>query len=112
MRVPVRRAGGAMRPYLPIALLGPIFAFVGYWATYYGKVFAGTVDTPPTIQIHAAIFVGWLLLVVAQASLAATGRIAWHVRVGNFGFLYGAGVVAFGVFAVLWSFQAHLQAAN
>ena len=101
-----------LRPYLPIALLGPIFAIVGFWASYYGKLLSGTVTTPTLIQIHAAIFVGWLVLVIAQAALAATGRMAWHMRVGNLGFIYGAGVIVVGLAAALWSFQMHLRTGN
>jgi len=109
---PTDRGFAALRPYLAIALLGPILAIVGFWASYYGKILTGTVTTPAIIQIHAAVFVGWLLLVVAQAALAATGRMTWHVRVGNFGGVYGAGVVLLGVIALFSAFERHLLAGN
>lgn len=41
-----------------------------FWANYYGRILTGTVTTPPIIQFHAAVFLGWLLLVTAQAVLA------------------------------------------
>lgn len=47
---------------------------------------------PPTswpVSIHAAIMVAWIALFFVQAYLGATGRIAQHRRIGNFGFALG-----------------------
>jgi hypothetical protein len=64
------RAARSFRPYVPIAVFTIVVALVGFWANYYGRILTGTVTTPPIIQFHAAVFLGWLLLVTAQAVLA------------------------------------------
>lgn len=38
------------------------------------------------VYIHAALFFSWMLLLLAQASLASIGRVTWHRRLGIGGF--------------------------
>ena len=38
------------------------------------------------IHIHAAVFTGWIFLLVAQTSLVAAGQVRWHRRLGIAGF--------------------------
>ena len=97
---------------MPIAIFTLVVAIVGFWANYYGRIFAGTVTTPPIIQFHAAIFLGWLLLLITQATLAARGRLSLHMRVGKYVFTYGIGVALVGVIATLAAFEMHLLAGN
>ena len=47
--------------------------------------------------MHAAVFVGWLVLLVAQASLISAGRVRLHRRVGQAGMLYGVLVLCVGL---------------
>jgi hypothetical protein len=68
---------------VPIAVFTIVVALVGFWANYYGRILTGTVTTPLIIQFHAAVFLGWLQLVTAQAVQAARGRTAQHMRVGR-----------------------------
>jgi hypothetical protein len=98
-RATPRQGARPFRPYLPIALFTIVVVFVGFWANYYSHVFAGTVTTPPIIQLHGAVFLGWLLLLTLQATLAARGRMAQHMRVGRWVMGYGVLVIAFGVVA-------------
>lgn len=97
------------RIYVPIGILALAFAFVGFWASYYGPLLAGRATTPAIIQLHAAVFVGWLSLVIAQAGLAATNRLALHMKVGRYVMLYGAFVAVLGVVASFASFGRHVQ---
>jgi hypothetical protein len=76
------------------------------------EIFTGTVTTAPIIQFHAAIFIGWLLLVTTQAVLAARGRTALHMRVGNYVMAYGVVVVVVGVIATFAAFEMHSLAGN
>lgn len=39
-------------------------------------------DAPPLLHAHAVVFMGWLALYAAQAVTGATGRRAWHKRLG------------------------------
>ncbi len=42
------------------------------------------------------MFTGWLVLFLTQAVLAATKRVAWHLRLGKIGIGYGALLVVVG----------------
>lgn len=98
------------RPYLPVAIFALVVAFVGFWANYYGRIFTGTVTTAPIIQVHAAIFIGWLLLVITQATLAARGRMARHMQVGRYVMAYGIAVIAIGLIGSVAGSGMHLEA--
>jgi hypothetical protein len=60
--------------YVPATLVATLIALVGFWPTYFGPLLAGTADGVPIIHVHAAVYSGWLMLVIAQGVLAATGR--------------------------------------
>ena len=98
--------------YVGITLLVTAIAFVGFWPTYFGPLFTGTVDKLPVIHVHAAVYVGWLALFIAQAWFAATRRMDLHVRLGNFGIGYGVLVIVMGVTAAIWMFAVRLRAGN
>jgi hypothetical protein len=87
-----------VRPaYLAIALFFAGLVAWGFWRSYFGPLLAGTVDRPWVVHLHAAVFVGWVLLLIAQAALVATGRVRLHRRIGAAGMLYGALVFLVGV---------------
>jgi len=86
------------RAYLTIALgLAAIVAW-GFWQTYFGPLLSGWPNRPWFIHMHAAVFSGWLVLLVAQASLASSGRLPLHRRVGQIGMGYGTLVLCVGLF--------------
>jgi hypothetical protein len=58
----------------------------------------GTIAQPLLIHLHATVFVGWLVLFLTQVVLAASGRIAWHRRLGRIGIGYGVLVIIVGLF--------------
>jgi hypothetical protein len=68
----------------------------GFSPSFYGTFVQGAAH-PWIIHVHAAVYVGWLLLLLAQAVLAARGQIAAHRKVGNFGIAYGALVWVLGL---------------
>ncbi len=69
----------------------------GFWSSYFRPLLTGTADRPWIVHLHAAVFVGWVLLLIWQAALAAAGRLALHRRIGKAGMIYGALVVLTGV---------------
>jgi hypothetical protein len=69
--------------------------FAGFSPSFYGTFVQG-VSHPWIIHVHAAVYVGWLALLIAQATLAARGQMAVHRKVGNFGIAYGAVVWVLG----------------
>ena len=107
------QAPAARNPfYVGVALLVTAIAFVGFWPTYFGPLFAGTVDKLPVIHVHAAIYVGWLAIFIAQATFAATRRMDLHVRLGNIGIGYGVLVIVMGVTVAISMFAVRVQAGN
>ena len=83
--------------YLGIALLFAGLVAWGFWRSYFGPLISGTVDRPWVVHLHAAVFVGWVLLLIAQAALATTGRVQLHRQIGSAGMFYGAFVFLIGV---------------
>lgn len=100
------------RIYVPIACLIALIAVVGFWPTYFGRLLTGTVGAVPIIHFHAAVLTGWLVLLIAQAALAATGRIALHMKVGKIGMGYGVIVIVISVATALSQFASRVEAGN
>lgn len=78
---------------------------MGFWASYFGPLLAGTVDAPTIVHFHASVYVGWLAIFIAQTVLAATGRVAVHIKLGTFAIGYGVLVIVTG-FAVAFAMFA------
>jgi FtsH-binding integral membrane protein len=71
-------------------------ALVGFGPTYY---LAGVFNAPlPSriIHVHGALFSCWILLFIAQNSLAWAGRIDIHKKLGLFGFVLACVMVLVG----------------
>jgi hypothetical protein len=83
--------------YLVIALFFVGIVTWGFWRSYFGPLLQGTVDRPLVVHIHAAVFVGWVLLLVAQAALVTAGRLRLHRKLGTAGMIYGAFVFVVGI---------------
>ena len=54
---------------------------------------------PPTVHIHAAVYVSWLILLTVQTVLIGRGRFALHRRLGEFGAGLAGLVVLMGLVA-------------
>jgi hypothetical protein len=90
--------GVRRRPfYIGVSLLMGLIAVVGFWPTYFGPLVLGTIAQPLLIHLHATVFVGWLVLFLTQVVLAASGRVAWHLRLGRIGIGYGVLVILVGL---------------
>lgn len=69
---------------------------LGFGPTYY---FAGVFHAPlPSriIHVHGALFSCWILLLIAQNSLASMGRVDIHRKLGLFGFVLACLMVVVG----------------
>jgi len=76
-----------------------VSVFVGFARTYY---LAGVFKAPlPNllIHIHGAVFSSWILLLIVQTSLIATGRVNLHRRLGLLGFGLACLMVVLGLLA-------------
>jgi len=92
-------SGVRSRQYLALALLAAVMVAIGFWPSYFGVFLTGTPDVSALIHVHAAVYVGWLVLFIVQVALAATGRIALHMRLGNWLMAYGLLLVVAGLMA-------------
>jgi hypothetical protein len=101
--MPLPRAGVGLRRrfYIGISLLLGLFAVTGFWETYFGPLVRGTIEQPLLIHVHATVFVGWLALFLAQATLAATGHVSWHLQLGRIGIGYGFLLIGVGLFTTV-----------
>lgn len=68
--------------YVFMASFFVVMAVAGF-APRLASILGGTLRNPPLmVHVHAGLMGAWLLLLLAQTSFAATGRISLHKRVG------------------------------
>lgn len=82
---------------MSIAML--LTVFFGFARTYY---LAGVFRAPlPSliIHVHGAAFTCWILLVVTQTSLVASGNTSFHRKLGIAGFLLACAMFVLGILA-------------
>jgi hypothetical protein len=97
------------RFYLGLSFLLAILATIGFWPQYFQPLLTGSVEKNSVIHLHATVYVGWLALFICQCFLVAVGNIKLHRRVGNFGLVYGCGVVIVGLSTTIVQFAANLE---
>ena len=77
-------------------------AVAGFWPQYFS---AATGRAPAEtarfwlIHLHAALFTGWLILYISQATLIMTGRARLHFKIGPWLAGYGFAIAAVGLYA-------------
>jgi hypothetical protein len=108
----IRRTAPRRWLHLGVAALAIAIALVGFWPTYFGPLLAGGVNKPAIIHFHAAIYVGWLALFLAQAVLAAAGRIGAHMKLGRIAIGYGVLVIVAGLIAGIGMFVLRVRAGD
>jgi hypothetical protein len=85
------------RYYIAMSVLLLLMIIVGFWPSYYGPLTRGATQAPWILHVHGAIYIGWMFLLVAQAVLAARGKIRQHRSVGNYGIALGVAVFVMGL---------------
>lgn len=95
--------------YVTMAIVLFLMIVVGFWPSYYGPLVRGAADAPWILHLHGVIYIGWMLLLVAQTVLAARGRIRAHRTAGNYGIALGTAVFVMGL---LVSFVAPVMTYN
>lgn len=83
--------------YVALAVIMVLMIVVGFWPSYYGPLLRGAAQTPWLLHVHGAVYMSWMLLLVAQAVLAARGKIRAHRTVGNYGIALGSTVFVLGL---------------
>lgn len=96
LEIPVARAAGERRLYTWAALVGLLFVFAGFARTYYLKAAFGTPDLSTLKHVHGFVMTSWFALLLVQARLVATGRVAIHRKLGVAGVLLALLVLVLG----------------
>ncbi len=100
--IELRRTTALQKPrsrdrfFVGVAVAAALSVFLGFARTYYLKSILPTPAFPLLFHIHGALFTGWMLLLVLQASLVASGRTALHRRVGWIGVSLAAPMLVTG----------------
>lgn len=87
--MPVRKAG-ERRLYTWAAVLALLVVFAGFARTYYLKGMFGAPELTTLKHAHGILMTAWFALFLAQARLAATGRLLMHRRMGYAGVVLAA----------------------
>lgn len=93
-----------------MAVLMTAIVLGGFWRSYYGPLLRGAASRPWVLHLHGAVFLGWMVLLLAQVALVATGRTAAHRRLGTFGIGYGVLVLIMGLVVSFAAPLLHLAA--
>ena len=96
--------------YIGVTVLLIASVVSGFWASYYSTLLRGGVERAPVMHVHGAVFSGWLLLLLLQVGLAASGRVKLHRRVGTAGIWYGGLVLALGCIVTIAAPVMHVRA--
>jgi hypothetical protein len=94
------RAGRALKErvfFSSMAIAMTLIAFVGFAPSYYLKThFGAPPKLTPLLHWHGVAFTLWLVLLVAQTSLVASGRVAVHRKLGIVGLVLAASMMVLG----------------
>ena len=85
------------RFYMSLAAFMSLIVVAGFWPTYYGQILKGIPDRPWVVHLHGLVFTGWMVLLITQVILAATGRTQAHRALGSIGIAYGFLILALGL---------------
>jgi hypothetical protein len=98
------------RFYIALTLFLIATVVAGFWRSYFGTLLTGGAARPFVMHFHGAVFTGWMALLLLQVALAATGRVATHRRIGNYGIWYGWLVWLLGVIVTFAAPVMHVRA--
>jgi hypothetical protein len=80
---PARRRLEASRTfYLAATVLLLAAVVIGFWPTYFERLLTGTPLLRPMVKVHAPVFLGWMILLLAQTALVLVGRVHLHRKLG------------------------------
>lgn len=102
----------ALGRWIYAALTVLLFAIVltGFWPSYFARLLAGTSAHHWIIHLHAAVFIGWMVLLLVQVALVRSGRTRLHRRLGLAASLYALFIVFMGLVATFASPVIQLRA--
>lgn len=73
--------------------------------SFFAAMGISTFRAPIYVHVHAVLFMGWVLLFVTQVSLAATGTLTLHRKLGWIAVGWAAAMVIVGSLTTVWTVQ-------
>ena len=107
-----QRARAARSPFYVGASLYVVATVLAGFAPSFYLIAVDGRPRPWIMHLHAAVYLGWLALLVCQAVLAARGNIATHRRVGTLGIYYAVVLWVLGLIVSIYAPAAHVRAAE
>jgi hypothetical protein len=102
-------AAAARAFYVFEALLMTVIVLAGFWPFYADLPGGGTVRHP-VMYLHAAVFTGWLVLLLSQVVLVFRRQVKSHQRLGRFGIAYAVLVLLLGAAVTIVAPVEHVRA--
>jgi hypothetical protein len=99
------KAGSRSRFFFWMALAMTATAFLGFTPTFWAPLSQGVPERIAVIAIHATVSFGWMLFLIYQTWLAATGHTARHRDTGMIGIALATMMIIFGGSAAINSSQ-------
>ena len=87
--------------FVGLAVAAAVTVFGGFGRTYYVKSFFGMPPLSPLFHLHGAWSTAWMLFLVVQAYLVASGRTVLHRRTGWMGGLLALLMLVTGCMAAI-----------
>lgn len=94
--------------YISFGLAGLAVVALGFGVTYVAPMLRGTFAAPWVVHLHGASALGWVLLLIAQATLVRQRATAAHVRVGRIALPLALSIWATGIATSVWAAQRDL----
>jgi len=101
LRAAARKPRRRDRFFVGMSVAAAVTVFAGFARTYYLKSLFPTPSFPLLFHVHGALFTAWMLLLVLQVCLAASGRMALHRRAGVIGGLLVVPMLVSGSLAAI-----------
>jgi hypothetical protein len=95
-RAALGSAAAARAFYVFEALLMTAIVLAGFWPFYAGLVSGGT-GQHPVLYLHAAVFTGWLVLMISQVLLVYVRKVRIHQRLGRMAIGYAIALLVLGI---------------
>jgi hypothetical protein len=96
------------RFYARMAVVCLAVGVIGFAPTYWVPLLRGTLDVSPLAHAHALFFYGWLLLLIRQSTLAASGQLVRHRASGLVGIALASGMFFVGIGMAIHSLKSSM----
>lgn len=91
------------RFFYGMAIAMAVVTFVGFAPTYYLSAFNDSPSLTPSVHLHGLLSTSWIVLLLIQTRLVATGRREIHKKLGVLGALIATSIVVTGVWVAIHS---------